>query len=115
MAGHSKWANIKHRKGAQDKKRSKMFSKLAKYIMVAARNGGGNPAENLRLRYAIEKARASSMPKDSIDRAVKKGSGALEGDELQEITYEGMGPDGIAVIVEITRITQAISIVIFLL
>ncbi len=101
MAGHSKWANIKHRKGAQDKKRSKMFSKLAKYIMVAARNGGGNPAENLRLRYAIEKARASSMPKDSIDRAVKKGAGELGGEDLQEITYEGMGPEGIAVIIEV--------------
>ncbi len=101
MAGHSKWANIKHRKGAQDKKRSKIFSKMSKYIMVAARNGGGNPAENLKLRYAIEKARAESMPKDSIERAIKKGCGELQGEDLAEITYEGMGPEGVAVIIEV--------------
>lgn len=102
MAGHSKWANIKHRKGAADARRSKLFSKLAKYIMVAARNGGGNPAENLRLRYAIDRARAESMPKDSIERAIKKGVGDLQGgEELVELTYEGIGPGGISVIVEV--------------
>jgi len=101
MAGHSKWANIKHRKGAQDARRSKTFSKLAKYIMVAARNGGGNPLENLKLRYAIDKARAASMPKDSIDRAVKKGTGELLGEDLQEITYEGVGPEGVSVLIEV--------------
>ncbi|MEM7236098.1 MAG: YebC/PmpR family DNA-binding transcriptional regulator [Planctomycetota bacterium] len=101
MAGHSKWANIKHRKGAADAKRSKVFSKLAKYIMVAARNGGGNPAENLRLRYAIDRAKAESMPKDSIERAVKKGSGELQGDDLSELTYEGIGPAGISVVIEV--------------
>jgi YebC/PmpR family DNA-binding regulatory protein len=101
MAGHSKWANIKHRKGAADARRSKLFSKLAKYIMVAARNGGANPAENLRLRYAIDRAKAESMPKDSIERAVKKGSGELLGDELVELTYEGIGPGGVSLIVEV--------------
>ncbi len=101
MAGHSKWNNIKHRKGAADAKRSKLFSKFAKYITVAARNGGGNPAENLRLRYAIDKAKAQSMPKDSIERAVKKGTGELQGEELVELTYEGMGPCGTAVIVDV--------------
>ena len=101
MAGHSKWNNIKHRKGAADAKRSKMFSKFAKYIMVAARNGGGNPAENLRLRYAIEKARSQSMPKDSIERAIKKGTGELQGEDLSELTYEGMGPAGVSVICEV--------------
>jgi YebC/PmpR family DNA-binding regulatory protein len=101
MAGHSKWANIKHRKGAADARKSKLFSKLAKYILVAARNGGGNPQENLKLRYAIEKARAASMPKDSIERAIKKGTGALQGEGLTEITYEGIGPEGISVIIEV--------------
>jgi len=100
MAGHSKWANIKHRKGAADARKSKMFSKLAKYIMVAARNGGGNPQENLKLRYAIEKAKAESMPKDSIARAVKKGTGELQGDAIEELTYEGIGPHGLSVIME---------------
>lgn len=101
MAGHSKWANIKHRKSAADAKKSKMFSKLAKYIMVAARNGGGNPDENLRLRYAIDRAKAVSMPKDSIERAVKKGTGELLGEELAELTYEGIAPGGISLIIEV--------------
>ena len=100
MAGHSKWANIKHRKGAADARKSKMFSKLAKYIMVAAGNGGGNPQENLKLRYAIEKAKAESMPKDSIARAVKKGTGELQGEAIEELTYEGIGPHGLSVIME---------------
>ncbi len=100
MAGHSKWNNIKHRKGAADAKRGKIFSKLAKLIMVAARSGGGNPAENLRLRYAIDRARAESMPKDSIERAIKKGTGESASDDVVELTYEGISPGGISLIVE---------------
>ncbi len=100
MAGHSKWNNIKHRKEAADNKRGKVFSKMAKLIMVAARAGGGNPNENLPLRYAIERARAESMPKDSIERAIKKGTGELEADEVVELTYEGICPGGVSVIVE---------------
>lgn len=101
MAGHSKWNNIKHRKGAADARKAKLFSKLAKYIMVAARNGGGNLGENLRLRYAVDKARAESMPKDSIERAIKKGTGELQGEELSELTYEGIGPGGTSIIIEV--------------
>ena len=101
MAGHSKWNNIKHRKGAADARKSKIFSKLAKYIMVAAKNGGGNLGENLRLRYAVEKARAESMPKDSIERAIKKGTGNLRGEDLSELVYEGIGPGGISFIIEV--------------
>ncbi len=101
MAGHSKWANIKHKKAAADNKRGKLFSKLAKHIMIAARNGGGNPVDNLKLRYCIERARAVSMPKDSIERAIKKGSGELEGGELAEITYEGITAGGASVIIEV--------------
>jgi YebC/PmpR family DNA-binding regulatory protein len=101
MAGHSHWKSIKHKKGAADARRGKVFSKLAKYIMVAARNGGGNPADNLRLRYAIDKARSESMPKDSIERAIKKGTGELQGVELVELVYEGIGPGGISLIVEV--------------
>lgn len=100
MAGHSKWNNIKHRKGAADARRGKMFSKLAKLIMVAAKSGGGNPDENLSLRYAIERARAESMPKDSIERAVKKGTGELESEEVVELTYEGIAPGGVSLIIE---------------
>jgi YebC/PmpR family DNA-binding regulatory protein len=101
MAGHSHWKSIKNKKGAADAKRGKVFSKLAKYITVAARNGGGNPADNLRLRYAIDKARAESMPKDSIERAVKKGTGELQGGDLMELVYEGIGPGGVSLIVEV--------------
>jgi YebC/PmpR family DNA-binding regulatory protein len=101
MAGHSHSANIAIRKGAQDKKRGALFGKLSRAIMVAARHGGGDPATNLKLRYAIDKARQNSMPKDNIERAVKKGSGALEGEELSEIVYEGYGPAGVAVICDI--------------
>jgi YebC/PmpR family DNA-binding regulatory protein len=101
MAGHSKWNNIKHRKGAADKRRSKLFSKLAKYIMVAARSGGANPGENIRLRYAIERARAESMPKDSIDRAIKKACGELQGEALAEITYEAISAGGASLIIEV--------------
>jgi YebC/PmpR family DNA-binding regulatory protein len=100
MAGHSKWANIQHRKGAQDKKRGKIFTKLIKEITVAARMGGGDIASNPRLRLAVDKAKAQSMPRDNIDRAIKRGSGALDGSEYQEIRYEGYGPGGTAVIVD---------------
>ncbi len=100
MAGHSKWANIQHRKGAQDKKRGKLFTKLIREITVAARMGGGDPAANPRLRLAIDKARAQSMPKDNIERAVKRGSGASDGDDFQEIRYEGYGPGGTAVMID---------------
>jgi YebC/PmpR family DNA-binding regulatory protein len=100
MAGHSKWANIQHRKGAQDKKRGKLFTKLIREITVAARMGGGDIAANPRLRLAVDKAKARSMPKDNIERAIKKGSGDLGGDDFQEIRYEGYGPGGTAVMVD---------------
>ena len=100
MAGHSKWANIRHRKERQDKKRGKIWSKCSKAIMVAARQGGGDPDTNLALRYAIDEARYANMPKDTIQRAVEKGSGAAEGEGFAEITYEGYGPGGVAIIVE---------------
>ena len=100
MAGHSKWANIQHRKGAQDKKRGKLFTKLIREITIAARMGGGDVAANPRLRLAIDKAKSQSMPKDNIDRAIKRGSGALDGAEYQEIRYEGYGPGGTAVIID---------------
>jgi len=99
MSGHSHWATIKHKKGAADAKRGKVFSKLVRAVMIAAR-GGGDPAFNIRLRHAIEKAKAMRVPRDSIDRAVKKGSGELEGEQLNEITYEGYGPGGVAMIIE---------------
>lgn len=100
MAGHSHWAGIKHRKGAQDAKRGKIFSKHAKAIATAARLGGGDPEMNLRLKYAIDKAKADNMPKDNIERAVKKGSGELEGSNFEEISYEGYGQGGVAIIVD---------------
>ncbi|OWK35842.1 YebC/PmpR family DNA-binding transcriptional regulator [Fimbriiglobus ruber] len=99
MAGHSHSANIAVRKGKQDAQRAKLFSKLSRYIMIAAKNGGGDPDTNLRLRYAIDKARAVSMPRDNIERAVKKGTGELAGETLDEIVYEGYyGP--VAIMVE---------------
>jgi YebC/PmpR family DNA-binding regulatory protein len=101
LSGHSKWSSIKHKKGAADAKRGKLFSKLARGIMVAAKEGGGDPGNNLALQNAIEKARSYSMPKDNIDRAIAKGSGAGSDQEAFEaIVYEGYGPDGVAVIVE---------------
>ncbi len=100
MAGHSKWANIQHRKGAQDKKRAKIFSKLGREITVAAKLGGGDPAMNPRLRLAIATARGQSMPKDGIERAVQKGVGATDGDNYEEMRYEGFGVGGVAIIVE---------------
>jgi YebC/PmpR family DNA-binding regulatory protein len=101
MAGHSPWANIKHRKAAVDAKRGKLWSKLSKAIIVAARMGGGDPDSNLRLRYAINDAKAVSMPRDNIERAVKKGTGELEGGEVEETIYEGYGPGGVAILCEI--------------
>ncbi len=100
MAGHSKWANIQHRKGAQDKKRGKLFTKLVKEITVAARMGDPDPAANPRLRLAVDKAMAQSMPKDNIERAIKRGSGQMEGDNYEEIRYEGYGINGVAVMVD---------------
>ncbi len=100
MAGHSKWANIKHRKGAQDAKRGKVFTKLIKEITVAAKLGGGDLEINPRLRTAVDKAKAGNMPKDTIERAIKKGSGDLDGVNYEEGTFEGYGPGGAAVIVE---------------
>jgi YebC/PmpR family DNA-binding regulatory protein len=100
MAGHSKWANIQHRKGAQDKKRGKLFTKLIREITVAAKMGGGDIASNPRLRLAVDKAKAQSMPKDNIERAIKRGSGDLDGADFQEIRYEGYGPGGTAVMVD---------------
>ena len=99
MAGHSKWKQIKHYKAAADAKRGAMFTKLIREITVAARSGGGDPAGNPRLRTAIDAARASSMPKDNIERAVKKGTGELEGVDYQEITYEAYGPGGVALLI----------------
>ncbi|QGJ72137.1 putative transcriptional regulatory protein YebC [Planctomycetales bacterium 10988] len=101
MAGHSHWAGIKHKKAAADAKRGKLWSKLSKLIIVAARTGGGDPATNLRLRYAIDDARAVSMPKDNITRAIKKGTGELDGGNLEEVIYEGYGPSGTAVLCEV--------------
>ena len=101
MSGHSKWSSIKHKKGAADAKRGKLFSKLSKAIIVAAKNGGGDPTNNLSLQNAIEKAKSYSMPRDNIDRAIAKGSGAdADADAFEEIVYEGYGPEGVAVIVE---------------
>lgn len=100
MAGHSHSANIAHRKGTVDAKRGKLFSKLCRAIFVAARNGGGDPAANLKLRYAIDKARSYSCPKDNIERAIKKGTGELDAENYEEITYEGYGPGGVAVLCE---------------
>ncbi len=100
MAGHSHSANIAVRKGKQDAQRAKLFSKLARYIMIAAKHGGGDPDTNLRLRYSIDKARSVSMPKENIERAVKKGTGDLEGVNFEEVTYEGYGPGGVAIMVE---------------
>ena len=100
MAGHSKWANIQHRKKAQDAKRGKLFTKLIREIVVAAKMGGGDPDSNPRLRAAIDKALSGNMTRDTIDRAVKRGAGGGEGDNVEELLYEGYGPGGTAVLVE---------------
>ncbi len=101
MAGHSHSANIAHRKGAVDAKRGKLFSKLCRAIYVAAKSGGGDPASNLRLRYAIDKARSYSCPKENIERAIKKGTGELGAENFEEVMYEGYGPGGVAVMCEV--------------
>ncbi len=100
MSGHSKWANIKHKKGAEDAKRGKIFTKLVKEIIVAARMGGGDPNANPRLRAAIQNAKSNNLPKDKVDRSIKKGTGELEGVSYEEVKYEGYGPGGAAVLVE---------------
>jgi len=101
LSGHSKWSSIKHKKGAADAKRGKLFSKLSRAIIVAAKEGGGDPANNLALQNAIEKARSYSMPKDNIDRAIAKGSGeGADSEAFETVVYEGYGPEGVAVIVE---------------
>ena len=100
MSGHSHWAGIKYKKAAADAKRGKIWSKLARMIIVAAKNGGGDPAANLPLRYAIDKAKAANMPKDTIAKAVKKGTGEVEGVHFEEVLYEGYGPSGVAIMVE---------------
>jgi len=101
MAGHSKWANIRHRKGAQDSKRGKIFTKIIKEITVSARLGGGDQDSNPRLRKAVSNARSNNMPQDNIIRAIKKGTGELEGVKYEEISYEGYGPNGIAIYIEV--------------
>jgi YebC/PmpR family DNA-binding regulatory protein len=101
LSGHSKWSSIKHKKGAVDAKRGQLFSKLSRAIIVAAKEGGGDPANNMSLQNAIEKAKSYSMPKDNIDRAIAKGSGAdADAEAFETIVYEGYGPEGVAVIVE---------------
>ncbi len=100
MAGHSKWANIRHRKAAQDAKRGKLFTKLIREITVSARAGGGDPETNPRLRAAIDKAMSANMTKDTIERAVKRGSGDMDGNNFEEVRYEGYGPNGVAIMVD---------------
>jgi YebC/PmpR family DNA-binding regulatory protein len=101
MSGHSRWSSIKHKKGAADAKRGKVFTKINKEITTAARMGGGDPAGNPRLRKAIDEAKSNNMPSDNIERAIKKGTGELEGVVYDEITYEGYGPEGVAVLLEV--------------
>jgi YebC/PmpR family DNA-binding regulatory protein len=101
MSGHSHWATIKHKKGAIDAKRGKLWSKLSRAIIIAAKNGGGDPTMNLKLRYAIDKARSVSMPKDNIERAIKRGTGEAGDTIFEELTYEGYGSGGVAVLVDV--------------
>ena len=101
MAGHSKWANIKHRKAAQDAKRGNLFQKLVRAIIIAAKEGGGDPAMNMRLKTAIERAKAVSVPMDNITRGIKRGTGEIEGASYEELTYEAYGPAGVAILVEV--------------
>jgi len=100
MSGHSHWSGIKHKKANNDAKRGKVWSKLARLIIVAAKAGGGDPSANLHLRYAIDKAKAANMPKDTIEKAIKKGTGELGGQNFEEVLYEGYGPGGVAVMIE---------------
>lgn len=101
MAGHSKWANIKHRKMKEDAKRGAVFTKLARQITVAAKEGGGDPDSNFKLRLAIDKAKAENVPNDNIERAIAKGVGGLDGDSYEEVVYEGYGPNGIAIFMDV--------------
>ena len=100
MAGHSKWANIKHRKAAQDAKRGKLFTKLIRELVVAAKQGGGEPADNPRLRAAVDKALGANMTRDTVDRAIARGAGTGDADDMEELTYEGYAPGGVAVLIE---------------
>ncbi|MCK5565713.1 MAG: YebC/PmpR family DNA-binding transcriptional regulator [Planctomycetes bacterium] len=100
MSGHSHWAGIKHKKAANDAKRGKVWSKIAKMIIVAAKAGGGDPGQNLTLRYAIDKGKSANMPKDTIEKAIKKGTGELSGVSYEEVLYEGYAPGGIAIMIE---------------
>ena len=106
MSGHSKWATIKHKKGATDAKRGKIFTRLIKEITIAAKSGGGDPDGNPRLRTAIAAAKAENMPADNIKRATQRGTGELEGVSYEEITYEGYGPGGVAIIVDVLTDNQ---------
>ena len=99
--GHSKWANIKHRKAAQDSKRGNLFQKLVKAVIIAAKEGGGDPAMNMRLKAAIDRAKAASVPNDNIIRGIKRGTGEIEGAQYEEITYEIYGPSGVAILLEV--------------
>ncbi|NIM47229.1 MAG: YebC/PmpR family DNA-binding transcriptional regulator [Candidatus Aenigmarchaeota archaeon] len=101
MSGHSKWAGIKHQKAIVDKKKGKLFSKITNMMTVAAREGGGDPASNFKLRLAIERAKEINMPKDNIERAIKRGTGEISGAILEEITYEGYGPGGVALLIQV--------------
>ncbi len=100
MSGHSHWAGIKHKKALTDTKRAKIFAKLGKIITVAAREGGGNPDSNLKLKFAIEQARSANMPKENIERAIKRGTGELKGEVIEEVIYEAFGPGGIMMIIK---------------
>ncbi len=101
MSGHSKWSTIKHKKAATDAKRGKIFTRLAREITLAAREGGGNPDVNFSLRLAVDKAKSANMPKDNIERAIKRGTGELKGEELSEVTYEGYAPNGVALLLQV--------------
>lgn len=101
MSGHSKWSTIKHKKAAQDARRGKIFTRLAREITVAAREGGGSPDANFNLRLAVDKARSANMPKENIERAIKRGTGELKGEALEEVTYEGYAPNGVALLVKV--------------
>ena len=101
MSGHNKWSSIKHKKGATDAKRGRIFTRLVKEIILAAKNGGGDPETNPRLRTAIYSAKAENMPKDNIDRAIKRGTGEIEGVQYEELTYEGYGHNGVGIVVDV--------------
>ena len=109
MSGHSKWSTIKHKKAATDAKRGKIFTRLAREITIAAREGGANPDVNFSLRLAMDKAKSANMPKDNIERAIKRGTGELKGEELSEVTYEGYAPNGVALLLQVLTVGAARS------